>query len=134
MNAVYNSDRLVTSGNDKVNVKENRLPYAPEFTISNAFSLEAPFGTGLRLTHTYVGDQFADELNTIAPSNNGRVGKIGSYNLVDATLYHKIPAINASVNLSVKNMTDERYMTTRRPEGIRVGLPRFITAGFEIKF
>jgi len=134
VNAVYNSDRLVVSGNDEINVKGNRLPYAPRYTISTAFSMEAPFGTGLRLTHTAVGDQFADELNTVTPSNNGRIGKIASYGLLDATLYHKIPAINASLNLSVKNLTDERYMTTRRPEGIRVGLPRFITAGFEIKF
>jgi Fe(3+) dicitrate transport protein len=134
VNAVYNSDRLVTSGNDKINVKGNRLPYAPVFTMSNALSLEAPFGTGLRLTYTYVGDQFTDELNTVSPSNNGRIGKIDFYNLLDATVYYKIPAINASVNLSAKNLTDERYMTTRRPEGIRVGLPRFITAGFEIKF
>lgn len=134
VNAVYNSDRLVSSGNDKINVNGNRLPYAPECTVSTALSVEAPFGTGLRLTYNFVGNQFTDELNTVAPSNNGRVGKMASYSLLDATIYHKIPALHASVNLSAKNLTDERYVATRRPEGIRVGLPRFITAGFEIKF
>jgi Fe(3+) dicitrate transport protein len=96
--------------------------------------VESPFGTGIRFTYTYVGNQFADELNTITPSNNGRIGEIPAYSLLDATLYHRIPKYNAQFNLSVKNLTDERYMATRRPEGIRVGLPRFITAGFEIKF
>lgn len=133
-NATYNSDRLIPDGNENVNVNGKRLPYAPELTLSTALNVESPFGTGIRFTFTYVGNQFADELNTKSPSNNGRIGEIPAYNLLDATIYHRIPKYNAQVNLSVKNLTDERYMATRRPEGIRVGLPRFITAGFEIKF
>jgi len=132
--AIYNSDRLVSSGNDQVNVRGNRLPYAPEFTLSSGFSIEAPFGTGLRLTDNYIGNQFTDELNTVNASFNGRIGKIGSRNVLDATLYHIISSMNATINISIKNVTDERYIATRRPEGIRVGLPRYITAGFAIKF
>lgn len=132
--ATYNSDRLVANGNETINVNGNRLPYAPELTLSSAFNVESTFGTGLRFTYTYVGNQFTDELNTISPSNNGRIGEMPKYNVLDATVYHRIAKINAQFNLSVKNLTDERYISTRRPEGIRVGLPRFITAGFEIKF
>jgi Fe(3+) dicitrate transport protein len=131
--AQYNADRLVPVGNENTNVNGLRLPYAPEITMSAALSVESTFGTGLRFTKTYVGDQFADELNTVAPSNNGRIGRIPSYYVLDATLYQRIPKLNAMLNLSVKNLTDERYISTRRPEGIRVGLPRFITAGLEIK-
>jgi Fe(3+) dicitrate transport protein len=80
-----------------------------------------------------VGNQFTDELNIVVPSNNGRIGEMPAYQLLDATIYHRIPRFNAQFNLSVKNLTDERYISTRRPEGIRVGLPRFITAGFEIR-
>ncbi|MBX2963308.1 MAG: TonB-dependent receptor [Cyclobacteriaceae bacterium] len=132
--ATYNSDRLISSGGETTNVNGNRLPYAPELTLSTAFNIESTFGTGLRFTYTYVGNQFTDELNSITPSNNGRIGKMPHYNVLDATAYHRIPKWNAQVNLSVKNLTDVRYISTRRPEGIRVGLPRFITAGFEIKF
>jgi Fe(3+) dicitrate transport protein len=132
-NAVYNSDRLVQNGGETVNVKDNRLPYAPQFTLSSAFNVETDFGTGLRFTYTYIGSQYTDELNTIVPSNNGRIGEMQRYNVLDATLYHRIAGWNAQFNLSVKNLTDERYISTRRPEGIRVGLPRFITAGIEIK-
>ncbi|MCU0397862.1 MAG: TonB-dependent receptor [Cyclobacteriaceae bacterium] len=131
--AEYNADRLVNNGDEEVNVNGNRLPYAPELTLSTALNVESSFGTGLRFTYTYVGNQFTDELNTVVPSNNGRIGQMPHYNVLDATLYHRIPRINAQLNLSVKNLTDERYISTRRPEGIRVGLPRFITAGFEIK-
>ena len=66
--------------------------------------------------------------------NNGRIGKMSAFNVLDATAYHRINSIGATFNLSVKNLTDERYISTRRPEGIRVGLPRFVTLGFEIKF
>ena len=37
-------------------------------------------------------------------------------------------------NVAVKNLTNQRYITTRRPEGIRVSLPRMLTAGFEVNF
>ena len=134
VNAAYNSDRLITSGTEQMNVKGNRLPYAPPYNLSTAFSLEAPFGTGISLVYTFVDEQYTDELNTETPSNNGRIGKIASYGLLNATVYHKIPGIRASANISIKNLTDERYISTRRPEGIRVGLPQLITAGFEIKF
>jgi Fe(3+) dicitrate transport protein len=133
-NAIYNADRLIVNNGEQINVRGNQLPFAPRFTLSTALTVESTFGTGLRLTYTYVGDQYTDELNTITPSNNGRIGLMPSYQLLDGTLYHRIPRWNAQFNLSVKNLTDERYIASRRPEGIRVGLPRFITAGFEIKF
>jgi Fe(3+) dicitrate transport protein len=132
--ATYNSDRIVTSSGNDINVNGNRLPYAPEWTMSSAFTVEAPFGTGIRLTNTYVGSQFTDELNTVTPSNNGRIGLMPQYNVLDASLFHELPKLNTRFNVSVKNLMNERYISTRRPEGIRVGLPRIITAGIEVKF
>jgi Fe(3+) dicitrate transport protein len=131
--STYNSDRLIVNGGESINVNGNRLPYAPELTVSSAVTFESTRGTGLRMTYTYVGNQFTDELNIVVPSNNGRIGEMPAYQLLDATIYHRIPRFNAQFNLSVKNLTAERYISTRRPEGIRVGLPRFITAGFEIR-
>lgn len=81
-----------------------------------------------------MGEQFTDQLNTIDPSGNGRIGKIPSYHLLDATLLYDIPSINTSFNVAVKNLMDERYIVSRRPQGIRVGIPRFITAGVNINF
>lgn len=130
VNATFSDDRFV----EEININGNATPYAPNWTISSALALELPFGTGVRLTNTYVSDQYTDQLNTVAPSNNGRIGLMDAYNILDATIYHKIPKWNAAVNLSVKNLTDERYISTRNPEGIRVGLPRFITAGIDLTF
>jgi Fe(3+) dicitrate transport protein len=56
------------------------------------------------------------------------------YNVLDASLFHELPKLNTRFNVSVKNLMNERYISTRRPEGIRVGLPRIITAGIEVKF
>jgi Fe(3+) dicitrate transport protein len=39
-----------------------------------------------------------------------------------------------TLGLAVKNMLDERYIASRRPQGIKVGLPRFITVGIDWKF
>ena len=132
--ATYNSDRIVTSSGNDINVNGNRLPYAPEWTMSSAFTVEAPCGTGIRLTNTYVGSQFTDELNTETPSNNGRIGLMPQYYVLDASLFHELPKLNTRFNVSVKNLTNERYISTRRPEGVRVGLPRIFTAGIEVKF
>ena len=41
---------------------------------------------------------------------------------------------NTQVSCSVKNVTDERYIYTRRPQGIRVGLERMFFVSVRKKF
>jgi Fe(3+) dicitrate transport protein len=130
VNASYNADRFISD----ININGFRTPYAPEWLVNSSFAVESNAGFGARLTANYVGAQFGDELNTIVPSVNGLIGEIPSYFLVDAVLGYKVAKWNSAFNLSIKNLTDERYISTRRPQGIRVGLPRLITVGFEINF
>ncbi len=130
----YSEDRFKTVRGEQVNIKGNRLPYAPSFIFSSGFTWQAPAGYGLRFTGTYVGQQFTDEINSVIPSANGRTGELPSYFLLDATAQYKIPTSQATIQVSAKNLLDERYISTRRPQGIRVGLPRFITAGIDIRF
>jgi Fe(3+) dicitrate transport protein len=115
-------------------VKNNTLPYAANVMLWNALGMNLLNGFGFKLAGNYIGKQFTDELNSIAASANGRTGQLKSRYIVDANAYYTIPKTNASLNISVKNLTDQRYISTRRPEGIRVGLPRLVTAGFEISF
>ncbi len=117
-----------------VNIKGNRTPYSPEFFINSALTLETATGFGIRLSANMVGNQFTDELNTVAPSANGRIGLLAAYRVYDAVFSYNVSKWNSRFNLSIKNLTDERYIVTRRPQGIRVGIPRFITAGYEFKF
>jgi Fe(3+) dicitrate transport protein len=130
--AEYSNDRFISVNGTSVNVKENKLPYAANLLIWNAAGLNLQNGLGFRVSGNYISSQFTDEINSEVPSANGRSGKISSRYIVDTNVYYRIPKTNANLNLSVKNLTDQRYISSRRPEGIRVGLPRLITAGFEI--
>lgn len=131
-NSEYSNNRFITANGTTINVKGNKLPYSTNLMIWNALGMNLQNGFGFRVSANYIGSQFTDEINSEIPSANGRTGKISSRHILDANAYYRIPKTNASLNLSVKNLTDQRYISTRRPEGIRVGLPRLITAGFEI--
>ena len=54
--------------------------------------------------------------------------------VVDGNAFYRIPKTKAVFNVAVKNLTDQRYITPRRPKGIRVSFPRMLTAGFEVNF
>jgi Fe(3+) dicitrate transport protein len=131
-NSEYNEDRFITVNSERVNIKGNKLPYSPEQFISASLDFSTPFGFGLQLSGTFIGEQFTDELNTTEASASGETGLMPSYNVVDITGRYEIESINSTVFLSVKNLADERYIASRRPQGIKVGLPRIITAGLEV--
>ncbi|AXI99409.1 Fe(3+) dicitrate transport protein [Cyclonatronum proteinivorum] len=133
--AEFSSDRFVSSGGEQVNVKGNSVPYAPEWMVSSELRLAAPFGVGLTFVGTYIGKQYGDVLNREEGTLDGRGGAIPSYFVLDARASYQIPQLsNASVNVAVKNLLDERYIVSRRPQGIRVGMPRFFTAGIDLSF
>jgi Fe(3+) dicitrate transport protein len=116
------------------NINGNRTPYAPEWLINTAVTLESNMGLGARINANYVGNQFTDEINSVAPSVDGRTGEIPSYFLMDANVFYNVAKWNSRFNVSVKNIFNERYIANRRPQGIRVGIPRFITMGYEFRF
>lgn len=130
LRSTFSADRFI---ND-VNVNGNRTPYSPEWFINSAITVQTNSGFGLRLAGNFVGNQYADELNTINPSVDGRIGMIPSYKVFDAVFSYDVSQWNSRFNFSIKNLTDERFITSRRPQGIRVGIPRFITAGYEFRF
>lgn len=130
--STFDADRFITVNGERINIKDNKLPYAPEIFLSGSLDLNSPFGVGVQLSGTYIGEQFTDELNTITPSSDGQIGKMSSYFVFDVTGRYFLSDLNSSLYVSVKNLLDERYIASRRPQGIKVGLPRFITAGLEV--
>ena len=130
VDARFSEDRFL----GEVNISGNKTPYAPSYFINSALTLETHNGLGVRLNGNFVGNQYTDEKNTKEGSASGELGQIPSYFVLDAVLNYKVEQWNTKFNLSVKNLTDERYITSRRPQGIRLGLPRFITAGLEFRF
>ncbi len=130
--ATYNADRFLAQGNNRVNVNGNSLPYAPKLFISTSITAVAPFGASLHVTGNYVSRQFTDEFNTVASTADGLTGEITPHFVVDVSARYAIASLGAALSLSVKNAFDARYIASRRPTGIKVGLPQFVTGGIEI--
>ncbi len=134
-NATFSKDRFIAQGNDTVNVNGNTLPYAPRHRAHAAVSVEHPVGLRVRFDGSFVGSQFSDNFETRAGSANGRVGEIPAYQLYDVSMQYDIPGLNGARLIgSMKNLTDARYIASRRPEGIRVGLPRLTSLGLSLGF
>lgn len=131
--AAYSNDRFVVEGSDTVNIKNYFLPYSPSIMANGALSFQTAFGLGLRVSANYIAQQYTDDLNTLHPTADGRIGIIPAYFTMDAGASYKIPKIRTTVRFSVKNFTDNHYITSRRPLGIKVGLPIFFMAGLEFQ-
>lgn len=132
--SVFAADRYIGGTDNKDNIKGNFTPYAPEWNANSALSLYSPFGLSLQFSTNYVSDQFSDELNTVEASADGRTGLIASHYTFDAGAKYTLSKIGTTFSVCVKNLTDERYISTRRPQGIRVGLPRMIFGGVKVNF
>lgn len=129
--AVYAKNRFSVQSGDTLNLINNNLPYAPSILTNVALYFKSDFGLNIRLNGNYVGDQFADDLNLIIPTNDGRKGQIPGYFVLDASASYTIPKIRTTIRLNVKNLTDQRYIVSRRPTGIKVGMPLLFMAGLE---
>lgn len=130
----YNADRFITINTEQINIKGNKLPYSPNQFVTSSVDISFPFGFGLNFSGTYIGKQYTDELNSMEASESGETGLMPSYYVFDVTGRYQIDIINSAFYVSVKNLFDERFIASRRPQGIKVGLPRIITAGVELTF
>ncbi|MGI9141491.1 MAG: TonB-dependent receptor family protein, partial [Gemmatimonadaceae bacterium] len=134
--AEFSKNRFLRSaGGDTVNVRGNRLPYSPALTASASITLDHPSGVLLRLDGLRVGEQFADNFETSAGSANGRVGLIPAHRVVDLAARYRLPVRgDLSLSATVKNLAGTKYIASRRPEGIKPGLPRTVFAGVDWEF
>lgn len=131
VDARFSRDRLLARMGDTVNVRGHRLPYAPARTLAAHAALGAADGRGLRVDWTYVAEQFSDNFQTRAGSADGRLGTIPSQQVWNVTASARIPGTRGVVVGSVKNLFDRTYIASRRPEGIKPGMPRTIQVGIE---
>jgi Fe(3+) dicitrate transport protein len=133
--ATFSRDRFLRLGADTVNVRGNTLPYAPRSRAQVAVSFDHAAGVRARLDGSFVGAQFSDNFETVAATANGRIGEIPAYRVFDASLQYDVPRLaGVTVSGSVKNIAGTTYIASRRPEGIKVGLPRLVTLGLSWDF
>jgi Fe(3+) dicitrate transport protein len=100
-------------GSTNVSVTGNRLPYAPRRTITAGLGYLMPRGIELFVEAVHVGDQFADDLNTMAPTADGQRGLIPAQTVWNATLNVDVPVTRSTFFVSIKNAMDELYIVDR---------------------
>lgn len=130
--ATFAGNRFETEGGDTINIRGNLTPYAPGYFHSVSLNYELTGGVGILFNATMVGKQYTNPANTLESSANGRNGLIQAYTLMDANLYYRSEKLRSTFSLAVKNLTNERYIVSRRPQGIRVGLPRYFMASVQV--
>ncbi|MBK9192797.1 MAG: TonB-dependent receptor plug domain-containing protein [Crocinitomicaceae bacterium] len=134
VNATFSSDRFLSEGDDLINVNGNKVPYSPEFIFNSVLRYESNIGLGTQINFSYVGKQYSDALNTTEMSNDGLTGVIPAYKLIDVMVKYNLKKINTTFSISGINITDERFIVSYRPQGIRVGMPRFVIFGVKYEF
>lgn len=130
--AEFKGDRFVKDGTETVNVGGNTTPYAPTYFHTASLNIEWPFGLGFMFNATLTGKQYTDALNTEKAAADGRNGMMQAYKVFDANVYYRLPKKGLTFNFTVKNLSDERYIVSKRPQGIRVGLPRYFMASIQV--
>jgi Fe(3+) dicitrate transport protein len=134
VDAVFAGERLVeNTAGDIVNIEGNRLPYSANHRSHAAVEFDHPIGLGLRVDGLFVGEQFSDLFETREGSLNGRVGAIPAHRVFDVAAQYRLP-LGATLMASVKNVTGETYIASRRPQGIKPGLPRLAQVGLRLDF
>lgn len=111
----------------------NRVPYAPENTLTTTLGYSHPVGVEVRVEAVYVGSQFSDFANNAATNGTGQVGEIASYTIWNTAVNYTIPQTSLTVFVTAKNLFDKVYITDRT-RGIQVGAPRLLQSGVEYKF
>lgn len=110
MDARY-KNAFIRSGNQNISIDGNYVESVPQIISRNGASII--FGAfKISLMASYVGDSYADALNTELPSANGAVGLVPAYTLFDANFSIRFnDTLKLRVNAS--NITNENYFTKR---------------------
>lgn len=101
----------VKSGNTNIDVSNNKVETVPEIITRNGLTLKFS-SVSCSMLYSYVGDSYADALNTVIPSATGSVGLVPAYGVLD--LNATVQVTNAlNVRINANNVTDKQYFTKR---------------------
>lgn len=135
-----------------LNINGNSTPYSPSVIASFWAEMAHKSGISAGLSWQFTGRQYTDLMNTESAAEmiaeaaanpdfgypsavaNGRIGAIPSYQTLNLRVCYIVPKTGIGFSVQVRNLLDERYIVTRRPQGIRIGMPRMIIAGIDWNF
>lgn len=112
----------------------NELPYSPDHTAFGRAAFQHPNGLKLQVEGKYVSSQYTDKIETVPASTNGLRGIIDPRFLLSATAQYTYEPWGLTWFVSGVNLTNETYISTRTPRGIKPGLFRHVYGGVEWQF
>jgi Fe(3+) dicitrate transport protein len=117
----------------RCDISGNRLPYVPETLVTTTLGYSHSKGLNAFIENVYVGSQFADDLNAVAPTANGQRGLIPSQSYWNATLDYRFERLQSTFFITAKNLFDRTYIIDRS-RGILPSSPRLLQAGVSVNF
>jgi iron complex outermembrane receptor protein len=131
LNSTYQSDFILHDGPVEVNMKDEPLPHAPEYSVkaslSHKFILSGGSKWTPRVSARWVDDQY------VAPLT-GENQLQEAHTIVDASLVWDSPDGKLSLNIYGRNLTDEATKTAYFANEYLVGSPRQIGALLTCRF
>lgn len=121
------------AGFTTTSVSGNRLPYAPETAFSVTLGYRHEAGLDVQVEAQQVGDQFGDDLNTVAGTADGQRGLMPAYTYWNLAASWRLPHLGGSLFVAVKNLADRTFIVDRS-RGILPGHPRLIQVGTSWRF
>lgn len=118
-------------GFGSISVTGRRLPYAPEHLLTTGIGYTHVSGFDINAESVLIGDQYGDDLNSIAPSADGQRGLLPGYTLWNGAVNYPVP--HATIFVAVKNIFD-RTVIVDRTRGLLPSAPRTLQAGFKLRF
>jgi iron complex outermembrane receptor protein len=131
LNSTYQSDFILHDGPTEVNMKDEPLPHAPEYSVkaslSHKFILSGGSKWTPRVSARWVDDQYVAPL-----TNEQRLQE--AHTLVDASLVWDSPDGKLSLNIYGRNLTDEATKSAFFAQEYLVGSPRQYGAVLTCRF
>ncbi|KIM11637.1 MAG: hypothetical protein KU37_05455 [Sulfuricurvum sp. PC08-66] len=111
----------------------NRLTYAPEHLANLFVGYQHAASWGTQLGYSYVSEQFSDLANSVDGSANGKTGLLSAYGVWDASGWIQFNK-NTKIHLAAKNLTNEKYIASRAPDGIMSGMGLNLQASIRVLY
>lgn len=112
MHARYTNNSFVKSGSNNINIQNNKVESAPDFTTRNGVTVRIP-SMSVSFLYSYVAETFADALNTVKPTpGSGAVGLVPAYGLVDINSTVRVSK-NIEWKINLNNLFNKQYFTKR---------------------
>ena len=121
------------SGFNTVLITGNRLPYAPKNLLNMGFGYSHTSGIDVLFEAVHLGDQFGDDLNTIASTADGQRGLIPASTTWNAAFNYRYEPLHSTFFVTIKNVMNDTFLVDRS-RGMLPNSPRLVQGGVKYSF